>query len=305
MWAMPVRGSPAPGATARIDSERDRIEHELDVADAFASVRAQCLRQRLGLRRRPAASRPWAGSPWSRPAPPGSRTRTATVRSTSPGSRPTSRQASSTSARSGATPDAALPVSSYQPFHASACGHRRAEHPRALRSDHQRRSGRSRPARQQLAVAGLVPAPVEVDRPVAQEAADDRERLLEAIDAVVERVAVGAELGLVPARPEAQHEAAAAQLVDRRGLLGEQRRVVEVRAGDERPELDPRRRGRDRRPAASRPPTGRGPAGPASDRGGARRPTPSRSPGPRSRGSCRGARPSAPRARPRGAGCRP
>ena len=60
-------------------------------------------------------------------------------------------------------------------------------------------------------------------------------------------IAEGAELGLVPARPEAQHEAAAAELVDRRGLLGEQRRVVEVRAGDERPELDPRRRGRDRR----------------------------------------------------------
>ena len=69
-------------------------------------------------------------------------------------------------------------------------------------------------------------------------------------------IAVGAELGLVPAGAEAEDEAAAAQLVDRGGLLGEQGRVVEVRAGDERPELDPRRRGGDRgqqRPRLPRP----------------------------------------------------
>ena len=205
----------------------------------------------------------------------------------------------------GATPEAALPVSLYQPFQASACAIVARSIRGPVRSDHQRRPGRSRAARQQLAVAGLVPAPVEVDRPVAQEAADDRERLLETIDAMVERVAIGAELGLVPARPEAQHEAPAAQLVDRGGLLGEQRRVVEVRAGDERPELDPRRRGRDRRQQRPGLPRAAGRPVLASDRGGARRPTPSRSRGPRSRGSCRGARPSAPRARPRGAGCRP
>ena len=139
-------------------------------------------------------------------------------------------------------------------------GHRGAEHPRAVRADHQRRAGRPRAARQELAVAHLVPASVEVDGAFAQERADDRERLLEAVDAVVVRVAVGAELGLVPARAEAEDEPAATQLVDRGGLLGEQRRVVEVGAGDERPELDPRRRGGDRgqqRPrlprAASRP----------------------------------------------------
>ena len=143
--------------------EGDRIEHELDVADAFAGVRAQRLGERLGLAARPAASRPCAGSPWSRPAPPGRRTRTATVRSTSPGSRPTSRQASSTSARSGATPDAAVAGVVVPGVPGVGVGHRRAEHPRTLRSDHQRRSGRSRAARQQLAVAGLVPAPVEVD----------------------------------------------------------------------------------------------------------------------------------------------
>ena len=67
------------------------------------------------------------------------------------------------------------------------------------------------------------------------------------VDPVVERVAVGTELRLVPSCAEAEHEPAAAQLVDRRGLLGEQGRVVEIGARDERAELDPRSRGRDRR----------------------------------------------------------
>src|SRR4029079_15598516 len=76
---------------------------------------------------------------------------------------------------------------------------------------------------------------------------DDGERLLEAVDAVVIREAECTELGLVPAGTESEHEAAAAHLVDQRGLLGEQRRVMEVRARDEWPKLDPRRRGRDGR----------------------------------------------------------
>ena len=67
-------------------------------------------------------------------------------------------------------------------------------------------------ARQELAVAGLVEAPVEVDGALAQERPDDRERLLEAVDAVVEREAEGPELGLVPAGAQAEHEAAAADI---------------------------------------------------------------------------------------------
>ena len=126
-------------------------------------------------------------------------------------------------------------------------GHRGAQHPRPVRADHQRRAAGPRAARQELAIAGLVPAAVEVDGAVAQERPDDRERLLEPVDPVVVRVAVGAELGLVPAGAEAEDEPAATHLVDRGGLLGEQGRVVEVRAGDQRPELDPRRRGGDRR----------------------------------------------------------
>ena len=98
-------------------------------------------------------------------------------------------------------------------------GHRRAEHPRPDRADHQRRAVGSRAARQELAVARLVPAPVEVDGTVAQERPDDRERLLEPVDAVVVREAEGAELGLVPAGAEAEDEAAAADLVDRAACL--------------------------------------------------------------------------------------
>ena len=52
-------------------------------------------------------------------------------------------------------------------------------------------------------------------------------------------IAVGAELRLVPARSEPEDEPAVTQFVDRRRLLGEQRRVVEVGARDERAELDP------------------------------------------------------------------
>jgi hypothetical protein len=68
----------------------------------------------------------------------------------------------------------------------------------------------------------------------------------------------------VPAGAETEDEPAAADLVERGGLLGEQRGIVEVRAGDERPELDPARDGRDRGERRPGLPTGRGRAGRAS-----------------------------------------
>src|SRR6185503_1302063 len=74
------------------------------------------------------------------------------------------------------------------------------EHPRADAADHQRRSAGPGWVRQELAVAGLEEPSVKVDRTIAQERADDGERLLEARDAVIEREAEGAELGIVPAR---------------------------------------------------------------------------------------------------------
>ena len=95
-------------------------------------------------------------------------------------------------------------MSANQMFQASAWGIVDAQHPRPVRADHQRRARRARAARQQLAVARLVEAPVEVDGAVLQQRPDDRERLLEPVDAVVEREAEGAELGLVPAGAEAE-----------------------------------------------------------------------------------------------------
>ena len=141
-------------------------------------------------------------------------------------------------------------------FQASTCGSVMAEHPRTLRADQQRRTAGARRSRQELAVAGLVEPAVEVDGALAKQRPDDRERLLEAVDAVVEREAEGAKLGLVPAGAEPEHEATAADLVDRGGLLGQQRRVVEVRARHERPELDPGGDGGDgahQRPCLPRP----------------------------------------------------
>jgi hypothetical protein len=120
-----------------------------------------------------------------------------------------------------------------------------AQHPRTLRTDEQRRTSGSRTTRQQLTVARLEVPPIEVDGPLAQERGDDRERFLEAIDAVVEREAEGVEFDLVPARAQAEHEAATTDLIDRRRLLGQQCRVVEAGAGHERTDLHARGRGRD------------------------------------------------------------
>ena len=83
------------------------------------------------------------------------------------------------------------------------------------------------------------------------------QRLLEAADAVVEGVAEGAVLRLVPAGAEAQDQPAAADLVDRVGHLRQQRRVAEAGADDERADLDPLGDGGQRgqqRPALPRAP---------------------------------------------------
>ena len=136
--------------------------------------------------------------------------------------------------------------------------HREPQHPRPVRPDEQRQPARPRSAWQQLAVARGVEPSLEINGAVTQQAADDRERLLEAVDPVVVRVAERPELGLVPAGPEAEHQPASADLVDGHRLLGEQRRVVEARAGDERAELHPardrgdRREGRPRLPRPAR-----------------------------------------------------
>ena len=102
--------------------------------------------------------------------------------------------------------------------------------------------------RQELAVARLVELPIEVDRALGEQRPQDGERLLEARDPVVERRAQRRELGLVPARAEAQHQAPARDLVDGRRLLREHERVVERRGGNEGADRDAAQR-RGGRPA--------------------------------------------------------
>src|SRR5438128_6962592 len=68
---------------------------------------------------------------------------------------------------------------------------------------------------------------------------------------MVVREAIRFELELVPPGAEPEDQPAPADLVDGRGDLGEHCRVVEVRTGDQRAELDPtgnRRKRGERRP---------------------------------------------------------
>src|SRR4029079_16763281 len=102
----------------------------------------------------------------------------------------------------------------------------------------------------------LVEASIEVDRALLKERADDRERFLEPIDAVVERDPARPKLGFVPAGTEPEDQTATTDLIDGRGLFGEDRGVVECSASDERPELDPAGAGGDpgeHRPGFPRP----------------------------------------------------
>ena len=133
------------------------------------------------------------------------------------------------------------------------------QHARPVAADHQRRAPRGR--RQQHGVLGLPEASRERDALAREQPAHDRERLLEARDAVVVRDPERPVLLLVPAGAEAEHEAAAADLVDRRRHLRDQARRVEARAGDERAEPHPLGRGGQRREQRPRlPRTALGPA---------------------------------------------
>src|SRR6185503_17720168 len=119
--------------------------------------------------------------------------------------------------------------------------------PRPTRPDEQRWPAGPRPTREQLGIPGDVIAAIEVDRAVTQERADDRERLLEAGDEMVERESQGEVLRLVPPRPETEDETSAADLVDGRGHPRQDDRRMEADRRDERPDLDPIGDGRDRR----------------------------------------------------------
>jgi hypothetical protein len=75
---------------------------------------------------------------------------------------------------------------------------------------------------------------------------DDLQRLFKPVEAMVEGKAECAILRFVIARTKAQDQPAIADLLDRVQHFGQQGRVPEACAGDERPEFDARRDGRQR-----------------------------------------------------------
>ena len=140
---------------------------------------------------------------------------------------------------------------------------------------------------------------------LGEEAADQRERLLELVEAAADRrevVAEGLGLGLVPPRAEAELEAAAGDVVERRRGLREQARVPVEDAEHEAAECGPGWCRRPARRACSAPRSGRSCRRRAAPRRGG--PTPRSSRRRRRRAGATGsaappsARPAGPRAHP-------
>ena len=115
-----------------------------------------------------------------------------------------------------------------------------AEHARLLAGDEDRRPSGTDRLRKQLHVLRAMPAALEAHRLAAQQRRDDLHPLVEAAHAVVERVAEGVELRLVPAAAEAQDQPPSADLVQLGGHLRHERGVPERERQHERADLDPR-----------------------------------------------------------------
>jgi hypothetical protein len=101
--------------------------------------------------------------------------------------------------------------------------------------------------RQQDRVVRAVPIPFERHPLPREQPTDDLERLDGSSRSPVERQTERLELGSVPPRPQTEGQPPSADLVHGGCHLGEDRRVAERGAGNERSESDPGRRGRDRR----------------------------------------------------------
>src|SRR6185369_15094708 len=128
-------------------------------------------------------------------------------------------------------------------------GRGQVEHALALRSDEDRRLA----VRwgQELGTLVVAPRAIELDPFAAEQPRRDLEILLEAPDAVIERVAEGLVLRFMPAATEAKDQAALGDLVELAGHLREQACVPERRAHDQDAELHPghgRRERAERRP---------------------------------------------------------
>ena len=227
--------------------------------------------------------RPGATARRSATSDPGSWTTMPTVSVRVAGSRPTRSHA----ARS-IRPEARQPlVGQPEPGHVPGIRVARGqlEHPRPLGRDEDRQVGRAGGTR--TASRAVTYWPSRSARPSRIKPADHRQRFLEPGHLVVGRVAERLVFRIVPAAPDAEDQPTAADVVERGGHLGQQRRVAECRAHDDRPELDAVGRlgdGAEDRPALVDPRRLAVRAGTA----GGRRPRPNRDPRPprppRSRG---------------------
>ena len=124
-------------------------------------------------------------------------------------------------------------------------GCREAQHPGPLGSDQNRRPLRARSAWCDLAVSSRVETPLEVHVPLSEQGGDDLQCFLQPPHPPVERIAECTILRLVPARADAQHEAACAHLIQSDRHLREQGRVAEAVAGHEGAQLNAPRRLRE------------------------------------------------------------
>ena len=115
--------------------------------------------------------------------------------------------------------------------------HREAQHPGALRRDEQR-DPRPRPAREDHAVLSPMVIAGERNGPFTNERADDLERLLEAVDAVIERVTRRPRTRARASRSRrpgsARPSLMASSVV---AIFARTRRAAEARGQDDRPEL--------------------------------------------------------------------
>ena len=220
------------GVTRRGDSETGRASRRPPPPTARRSGRARGSPRR---RRPPPARRDARAARQARPAEPPPRTaarrrRRRRVTST----HALRRKSPSNLALSSAKPSGVLPYHEYQQFHQSACGDAKptTRGPALPTMSGTRRLGLG----SSTASVDLVVPALERHALAAEQPADDRERLLEARHRPVERDAERAELRLVPAGADAEDEATAGDLVDRRGHARDESGRMERRRRDQRPQ---------------------------------------------------------------------
>ena len=124
------------------------------------------------------------------------------------------------------------------------------QHPWAAGADEQARAALGLGHHVKLQAIGVVPGAGVINPVAGQQSSDDRQRLLEPVDALaraVERDPRRAIFGLVPAGPDAELEAAARQVMQARRLVRHDRRVPEVVGEHQRAHVQARcHRGRGR-----------------------------------------------------------